>query len=296
MAKEEKQMVNCLRNEKIIVRHIPKYSSKIQNPKHVFYEGMAENATRTFVVPRLTSGSFVNVLTNSEKEFLEDVMGLEHNALSIHKKDHNFWSDANPEGISKVTLRRQDTHLDLSNPGDYIRYKILLANKDYICPSLSELERLPKATYQFVIVSEGDETKAAKSTTDNMMEAYKEFGRIDDKIEYLRQVVETLSGRPVSQTTKPEFLRAKVNEFIQSDTKKFLKTVKDEYLPTKVLIRQAIHAGIITKRGDYLYMRADGKPLCNDNEDPTLEVAARYLNDPRHQAIKFSIESDLNKQ
>lgn len=296
MAKEEKQMVNCLKNERVIVRHIPKYSNKIQNPKHVFYEGMAENATRVFVVPRLTSGAYVNVLTNAEKDFLEDIMGLEPNALSIHKKDHNFWSDANPGGIGKVTLRRQDTYLDLSIPGDYIKYKILLANKDFICPSLSEYERLPKATYQFVIIAEGDETKAAKSATDNMMESYKEFGKIEDKIDYLRVVVETLGGRPVSQTSKIEFLQAKVNEFIQADAKKFLKVVKDEYLPTKVLIRQAIVNGVITKRGEFLYLRSDGKPLCNDNEDPTLEVAARFLNDPRHQAIKFSIESEINKK
>lgn len=292
--KEEKQMVNCLRNERIIVRHIPKYSSKIQNPKHVFYEGMAENATRTFVVPRLTSGVFVNVLTNSEKEFLENIMGLETNALSIHKKEHNFWSDANPDGISKVVLRRQDTYLDLSNPNDYIRYKILLANKDLICPSLEEYERMPKVTYQFVIIKEGDETKAAKSATDNMMESYKEFGKIEDNIETLRVVVETLGGRPVAQTSKIEFLQAKVNEFIQSDAKKFLKVVKDEYLPIKVLIRQAIQSGVITKRGDFLYLRSDGKPLCNDNEDPTLDVAARFLSDPRHQTIKFSIESEVN--
>lgn len=294
MAKEENK-ISCLRNERIIVRHIPKYNQKIQNPKHVFYDGMAENAIRVFVVPRLSSGTFVNVLTNSEKEFLEEIMGLEKNALSIHKKENNYWSDANPDGVGRVTLRRQDTYLDLSQPNDYIKYKILLANKDLICPSLQEYERLPKATYQYVIIAEGDETKAAKSTTDNMMESYKEFGKIESDIDILRQVVETIGGRPVSQTTKIEFLQAKMNEFIQADAKKFLKVVKDEYLPTKVLIRKAIHAGVITKRGDYLYLRADGKPLCNDNEDPTLDVAARYLNDPRHQSIKFSIESELNK-
>lgn len=92
---------------------------------------MAENASRTFVVPRLSSGMFVNVLTDAEKAFLEEIMGLEYNSLSIYKKVDNFWDDSNENGISKVTLKKQDNYFDLSNPEDYIRYKILLANKEF---------------------------------------------------------------------------------------------------------------------------------------------------------------------
>ena len=47
MAKVEdikKTFVNCLREERIIVRHIPRQSNMVQNPKHVLYGGMAENA------------------------------------------------------------------------------------------------------------------------------------------------------------------------------------------------------------------------------------------------------------
>ena len=130
--------VNCLRNERVIVRHIPKQSGMITNPKHILYGGMAENATKTFVVPVLSSGAFVNVLTDEEKAFLEEAMGLEYNALSIYKKplSENFWSDSNEGGISRVRLLKQDNYFNLSNPEDYIRYKILLANKDFIAPSL----------------------------------------------------------------------------------------------------------------------------------------------------------------
>ena len=89
--KAETQLVSCLRNERVIVRHIPKRTGLVTNPKHILYGGMAENAIRVFVVPRLSSGMFVNVLTDSEKAFLEDVMGLEYNALSIYKKVDNYW-------------------------------------------------------------------------------------------------------------------------------------------------------------------------------------------------------------
>lgn len=294
MAKtEENQLINCLRNERIIIRHVPKQNSKIQNPKHVLYGGLAETATRSFVVPKLTSGKYVNVLTDKEKEYLENIMGLEHNALSIYKREHNFWDDSNLDGISRVLLKKQDNYLDLSVPEDYIKYKILLANKDSIAPSLKVLEETPKATYQFVIISEGEEVKAAKSSMTNTMMCYKEFGKIEDDFNTLKLVVETLDKRPVAASSKLEFLQTKANSLIQADPKKFLKVVTDPLLPTKVLIKRACDMGIISKRGDYLYLRSDGKPLCEDGGEPTIEVAAGYLNNPKYQSIKFAIEAEL---
>ena len=100
------ELVSCLRNERVIVRHIPKQTGMITNPKHILYGGMAENASKTFVVPKLTSGMYVNVLTDNEKAFLEEIMGLEYNALSIYKKQDNFWDDNNEEGISRVRLTK----------------------------------------------------------------------------------------------------------------------------------------------------------------------------------------------
>lgn len=265
----------------------------VQNPKHVLYGGMAENAIRVFVVPRLSSGKYVNVLTNDEKEYLEHIMGLEDNALSIHKREHNFWDDSNPDGISRVILKKQDNYFDLSDPSDYIRYKILIANKDWIAPSLKSLEDHPKATYQYVIIGEGDETKSAKSNMSNTMMCYKEYGKIEEDTDTLKLIIETLDGRPVASTSKLEFLQTKINDLIQANPKTFLKVVTDKMLSTKVLIKKGIAAGVITKRGDYLYLRSDNKPLCEDGEDPTLNVAAKYLNDPKHQSIKFAIEAEL---
>ena len=290
---EDDTLVSCLRNERVIVRHIPKEGGMVTNPKHILFGGMAENATRTLVVPRLSSGMFVNVLTDKEKTFLEEIMGLEYNALSIYQKVDNFWDDSNENGINKVRLTKQDNYFNLSDPEDYIRYKILLANKDYIAPSLQALQDTPKATYQFVIISEGEETKVAKNNMSTTMMCYKEFGKIEDDIDTLRVIVETIDGRPTSQTAKLEFLQTKVNSLIQADSKIFLKVITDPMLSTKVLIKKAIEAGLISNRGNYLYLRKDNTPLCEANEEPTLNVAAKYLNSPKHQEVKFTLEAKL---
>ena len=301
MAKETKQAtvkstaatVNCLRNERVIIRHIPKESGMVTNPKHILYGGMAENAVRTFVVPRLSSGVFVNILTDSEKAFLEEVMGLEYNALSIYKKVDNFWDDSNESGISRVRLTKQDNYLNLADPEDYIRYKILLANKDYIAPSLQALQDSPKATYQFVIISEGDETKSAKDNMSATMKCYKEFGKIENDINTLRVIVETIDGRPTAPTVKLEFLQGRINALIQADSKIFLRVITDPMLSTKVLIKRAIEAGLISNRGNYLYLKSDNTPLCEVNEEPTLNIAAKFLNAPKNQEIKFALEAKL---
>ena len=229
-------------------------------------------------------------------EFLEDYLGMDKGSLSVYKKQDNFWSDANPQGINKVKLRKQDNYLDLSLPEDYIRYKILLANKDYIAPSQQVLEDRPKATYQYVIISGNEQVSTAKRNMDITRECYMEFGKIEDDIETLMTIVELLDGRSVSPNTSKDFLHTNIDKFIQSNPKMFLKVVKDSTLPTKVLIRRSINAGNIIKRGDYLYLKKDGKPLCGDNEEPVLSVAVKFLNNPRNQDIKLGLEGLLNNK
>ena len=293
--KESEELISCLRNERVIVRHIPKERGMVTNPKHILFGGMAENATRTFVVPRLSSGMFVNVLTDSEKAFLEEIMGLEYNALSIYKKVDNFWDDSNENGISRVRLTKQDNYLNLADPEDYIRYKILLANKDYIAPSLQALEDTPKVSYQFVIITEGAETQSAKDNMSATMKCYKEFGKVENDVDILRTIIETIDGRPTSPTAKLEFLQTKANQLIQADSKIFLRVITDPMLSTKVLIKKSIEAGLIANRGNYLYLRSDNTPLCENNEEPTLNIAAKYLNSPKHQDIKFALEAKLKQ-
>lgn len=285
----DEPIVNCLRNERVIVKHVPKETGIVRDPKHILYGGMAEGAVRWLTVPRLTSGMYVNVLTNAEKACLEEVMGLEYNALSIYNKVDNFWDNY------QVRLTKQDNFLNLADPDDYIKYKVLLANKDLIAPSLQDLEDHPKATYQFVIIHENEESQASKKKMNATMQAYMEFGKIQENTDILRTIIETIDGRPTSKNSKVEFLQEKVGKLIQADAKLFVRVATDPLLSTKVLIKKAIEGGLISNRGGMLYLKADGTPLCGDNEEPTLNIAARFLNLPKNQDLKFSLEAKLKE-
>ena len=260
--------VSCLRNERIIVRYVPKESGIVTNPKHSLYGGMAENAV---------------------KEFLEYIMGLEYNALSIYKKENNYWSNR------QVRLLKQDNILDLSDPEQYIKYKILLANKDDIAPSLQALQDIPKATYKFVLIKEGEETSNARQEMSATMQAYMEYGKYENDADTLRTIIETIDGRPLAVNTKVEFLQTRVNKLIQADAKLFLKVITDPLLPTKVTIKRAVEAGLVSNRGGFFYLREDGSPLCGNNEDPTFNIAAKFLASPKNQSIKFSLEAKLKE-
>ena len=290
MAKKqtENEVYNPLRKEKVIVRFVPKETDSITDRKHVAFGGMMDSAVRGFTVPMLNNGTYRNVLTDNEKTVLEDLLGLEVNGLSVYNKKDNYWDNY------LIRLSKQDTILDLSDPEDYIKYKVLLANKDTVAPSMRELKELRKATYEYVIMEPNEEFSDSRNRVNNTMKCYEEFGAIKDKFDVLKCVIETVDGRPVANNTKIEFLQAKATDLIADNPKYFLEVITDPLLNTKVIIKKAVEAGLISKRGEYYYFREDGSPMCNANEDPTFTVAARYLSLPQNQELKFAIEAKLN--
>lgn len=281
-------IVNCLRNDKIIVRFVPKKTDNIQDKKHIAYGGMMEGAVRTFTVPMLSSGNYKNVLTDNEKACLEEILGLEDNGLSIYNKVNNFWDNY------QVRLNKFDTILDLSKPEDYIKYKVLLSNKNYVAASLSVLRDSPRATYQYVLLETGEEVASSKSRVSNMMKCYEEFGKIKEDFDTLKTIIEIAENKVVSANTKIEFLQGKINDLILEDNKKFLQIIEDPYLKSKVLIKKAVEKGVIAKRGDFYYYKEANQPLCNNDEDPTFSIASKYLSAPQNQELKFAIEAKLN--
>lgn len=288
----KQEVVSCLRNAEIIVRHLPQPGT-INDPQHVLYGGMAESATMTVSVPRLRSGVFADVLTKNEKAFLEQCMGLEEGALNVYNRENNFWDNGTEGGISKVRLTKQDTILHLNDPVEYIYYKILLANKDKICPDLQTLADKPKATYKFVLISNEDVSSVAKVKMNTKKQCWMEYGKIESNDAILRMVIETITSKPLASNTKLDFLQTKAGELMDADPKLFLSVVKDPLINIKVLIKKCVEQGFISKVGDWYKLRSDGSPLCEGGEEPTFTNAARFLASPKRQEMKLALETKL---
>lgn len=299
MGEERKEMVSCLRNERVIVRKLPKRTNLVKDSNHIMGDGMHEKAMRIYCVPKMEKrNNFVNVLTNEEKEYLEYAMGLPENALSIYRQPatENYWSTANPSGQSTVTLHKRDNIFDLSKPTDYIALKILLANKDKICPSMEEWSARPKETYEFVVIREGQESKMSKSNTDATIQAVMKLGKIADDKDVLKLVVETMMGKKYSDATSVEWLQTQALDMIKNTPKNarmFLSIMDDESLDNKVLIRKCISKGIIADRGGFLYIKDGNVPMCGDGEEPTMKMAAKWLGKPKNQERLFKLQALL---
>ena len=148
----QEEAVNPLRAEKIRVQFVPRLGGpQGDNPRHVLSGGMADNVEHKYCLPIIDStGNYKNALTNSEKSFLEDALDLDHNALSVYG---HYWDDY------YVTIGKDGIVLDLMNPADYIKYKVLLANNNLIAPNIETMQDRPKTTYEFVLVRENEESE-----------------------------------------------------------------------------------------------------------------------------------------
>lgn len=295
-AKNKKEAVsevkaNPLHNERIYIRFVPQKinPSADADKRHPAYGGLIDGGSVTLCVPVLRSnGRYKNILTNDEKDAIENALRLDSGALSVYKSENNYW-----DGF-KVELTKEGMWLNLADPEDYLKYALIRANDDVVAPSVQERIDRPKATYRFEVVRTKEESSIENDKMDATMSSYDEFKKIKNDFDRMRVLVEILDGRPYSSNETPEFLRSRINVLIQADPKRFLAQIADPLLSAKVLIRRGTELGKLSKRGDFYYLKADNSPLCEPGEEPTLSIAARYLNLPSHTDIKFLLESEID--
>ena len=286
---QEQEVFNPLRNETLIVRFIVKPGS-IMEPHHLLYGGMAEGAKKTFTVPILEStGTYVNVLTNKEKVFFESIYDVDMGAYT--KNGTNFWDNY------KVELSKGDNVLHLTDPDDYIKYKVLLANKNLICPSQEDYDERPLATYMYVITSDQAELRRATKKRNIKVECIKWAGKNSDDFAMLKTVLEMLDGRPVSDDASIEFIQNEIDKKIEEDAQKVYDIINNDQLPTMILLQKSVGNGLVVKNGDFYYYKSDKTkvPMCREGEDPTMNNAIKFLLNPKNQEMKFALEAQLKK-
>lgn len=277
---EDKSFV--LPNEVVIVKFIKRKKGMASGDHitddHVISGGMLDGSIRKFQAPLLKNGSIANVLTNDEKQTLESMTGLD---LSVYK---DFWYD------HFVTLFKQDNRLDLSNPMDYISYKILLANKNEIAHTWAE--RNARLTYDFVITKDDEEMLENKVSFDKKKEAFKLYGKVEDDKDKLIGILNILTNKPISEDSSIKWLQLEVEKFLDKKPEAFITAIKDSALETKILLNKSVANGYVKIKGNK-YSTEDGLDLCENSQIATFENAVRYLDNPKHQDVRDIIEAKL---
>lgn len=251
---------------------------------------MNAGAKHEYVVPNsLRTGQLIDPLrdlTTEEKAQVAKELGLPSaDYLNVNRptKD-NYW-------INRVViLDRNGKYLDLSVISDFIAYKILQANTDYIAPSYEE--RYNKGTYKFVMVMEEEQEKLNNRKFDIKKEAYMQFGRIEGSLEkmtdflWLHYLTSKEAKRPPNNASI-DYCKNEIGRLIDDKPGVFLSIITDKDFNTKVLIQKAINNGLITREG--MMFTVFGEPSSKSD----LQGLIEYLADERNNNIRLSIIGKL---
>ena len=276
-----------LPNRKVEVKFIPRDRGIATgvSKNHVISGGMLDNSIKRYVAPLQRNGNIKNVLTSEEKEYLEKETGLN---LSVYNEE--FWISR-----SVPLFKKEGSNiLDLSDPKDYISYKILLANDKEIAKSWAE--RNNSLSYLFAITDENQELDERKTKRDVLKEAMRKYFEIEHNREILFALARIMeNNKRLSDDTSINFLQDIVEERMKESPKTFLQLVNDPKLITKAMILKAVNLGVVVVN-NHQYETAEGMRLCEQGDVATLETAAEFLLDINNREIHDLIEGKINSK
>lgn len=280
------EVKSVLLDKKVLIMPVKRKGSFV--PAGHENEFLFKHSTYKLGVPRQSrNGELVDPLTDEERAFFESKesgLSLEKGDLSIYKKDKNFWNNF------IVTLDKNVMELDLSKSMDYIRWKVLLVNRDLIAPS--EAEAFSKGTYKFKISEQGAIEEAKAKKTASTKDAYMALGKIMDSPTKMRNFLNVYfftrkGGKTIAPNATKEFLQVETEKVLEKDVKGFISTLEDKSYDTKVLIYQALKARAITREG-LVYTTTEG-----DNIGDSLEEAIAFFDNPVNNEEIFKIKARI---
>jgi hypothetical protein len=252
------------------------------------------------------TGTLKDPLTLDERLFFEnkELSGMDFNLgdLNIHKKNNKFTGSYNFWNTFEVVINKDqgvvdnDTtliELNLSQPMDYLRYKVLLANSGVngiVAPSWDA--RFNSGSYKIVLVDAGYDSEAKASKAELLTKAYAQFAKLQKSktkmFEFLSVYwLENKKAIKPPVDADSEFLIGQIQDIISTDIKGFLQLVEDSY-EEKLIIHKGMMINAIIRDGS-LFLTADGIPLGNSLRDVIL-----YYRDERHQEEKLKLIALIN--
>jgi len=276
-----------LRDAKILVTPIRRKGGWLP-PGHEA-EFLFKHSAWTLTLPKdKLTGQYKDPFTAEEKVFFEGQAGLALKAddLSIYKKEDNFWD------TYKIKVDKNLKVLDLSKAMDYMTYKVLLQNTEFVAPSAAE--KFAKGSYKFALVEEGYENVEKVKAASSKKEAYKFFGKIDDSASKMSNFLNVYytqrpGGKQVPPTAKREFLIVEIEKLIEQDLTGFLDLARDDKYDAKVLIYNALKTGALERDG--MTFKTPEGTIIGDNMGLVLNFLADPKNTEEVMQIKGRIEN-----
>jgi hypothetical protein len=252
------------------------------------------------------TGKLKNPLTKEEQTFFENEAGLDlqQGDLNPFKKKDNFWQDL------RVFVRKSDAivtdktillTLDLSNPMDYLHYKVLMINTQpdggIVAPDWDN--RFSSGTYRIALVHEGEQHHEKARKADKMQKVYKYLSKIDGSKDSMYDFLtiyylETAKSKRPSEDSDSEFYRSEIQDLIDTDLDSVIKIIDDaDNYDFKLMIHRGLKLNILKMNHGNKIETADGIPMGNG-----LTQTIQWLKDDRHQdeLLRLQNQIELSKQ
>jgi hypothetical protein len=270
MAVSRAKKTDVLINKKI--KLVPVIREGGMNPKGHDGEFMYTGTVMRFVVPfNLKKGRLEFPLNETEREVLEAELDQD---LNPYKKENNFWRSYEIIIRKDESLMFDGMVLDLSDPIDFVKYKVLLVQPE-VAPSWEE--RYDKGEYRFALIDINEVVNEDAANIDKKSKAYVYLDNIKHSHQKMSDVLRAF-GRKQSASTTLEFMKTEIDKLINNKTtlNKLIDLIDDPDHDMKIFINEAVDCGaILVNNGRYTIPGGD----FINSTDPTLYGTVAKLNE-----------------
>lgn len=248
------------------------------------------------------TGRLKNPLSQEEQWFFENQAGLDLQPgdLNPYRKKDNYWEEF------RVTIRKSDdivtdktilVTLDLSNPLQYLQYKVLMANTSpnggMVAPSWEE--KTDSGTYRIALVHEGQQNMEKVKRSDKMQKVYKYLGKINNSEEEMFDFLTIFhlengnSKRPSQDWNKGTYL-SEIQDIIDKELDKVVEIIDDAgNYDYKLLVHRGLKIGALKMVGSNKIETVDGIPVGTG-----LRQAIQWYKDDRHQNEYLTLKNQID--
>lgn len=224
------------------------------------------------------------ILTPDEQKEMEKILQLKEGDMSFYKRDNEFWAKF------RVKLTKEGLTLDLNDPLDALKYRVLKANRS-IAPSPAE--RLNDAAYKFFIEEEDTVLTEKAKKADVSISAYKHFGKIEDSLTSMKSVLRLSGKQNIPMNADISWLKAEIEALIKQDAAGFLEIVEDTKFNMKTFLEDALDCKAIEKVGRIGYKmkgQPDSEKFAN-SIDEAIEFFEKGANSDLYNKVKAQINN-----